>query len=112
LLREIARELGKAVSLILSILSLYALLGSAFFVPGSRCPDRLVGAFESLALATCMCFASGLLFRSTSRPEPPVTGTLPVRLFLWTLGGMVVMFLLSWYLETYYVPLLWKNQPH
>jgi hypothetical protein len=38
--------------------------------------------------------------------------TLPVRLFLWSLAGMALLFFLCWYLEEYYVPLLWKNQPH
>lgn len=105
-------ELGKALSFFMSILSLYALLVSAFFVPGSRWEERLVGSLLRIALAACVCFASGLLFRSTEPGEPPVTRTLPVRLFLWALAGMALLFFLSWYLEEYYVPLLWRNQPH
>jgi len=105
-------ELGKALSFVMSILSLYALLVSAFFVPGSRWEERLVGSLSRIALAACVCFASGLLFRSTEPGEPPVTRTLPVQLFLWALAGMALLFLLSWYLEEYYVPLLWRNQPH
>ena len=105
-------ELSKALSFVMSILSLYALLVSAFFVPGSRWEERLVGSLLRIGLAGCVCFASGLLFRSTEPGEPPVTSTLPVRLFLWALAGMALLFLLSWYLEQYYVPLLWRNQPH
>ena len=106
-------EVGKALSFFMSILSLYALLVSAFFVPGSRWEERLVGSLLRIALAGCMCFASGLLFRVSTEPgEPPVTRTLPVRLFLWALAGMALLFVLSWYLEEYYVPLLWRNQPH
>jgi hypothetical protein len=41
-----------------------------------------------------------------------VTRTLPVRLYFWALAGMTVLFVLSWYLEEYYVPLIWRNQPH
>ncbi len=117
-------ELGKALSFFLSILSIYALMVSAFFVPGSRWDERLAGSLLRIAVAACVCFASGLLFRQstsaastppenpTGHEEPPVTQTLPVRLFFWALAGMALLFFLSWYLEEYYVPLLWKNQPH
>ena len=105
-------EVGKAFSFIISILSLYALLVSAFFVPGSTWEDRLVDSLLRIALAGCVCFASGLMFRSGERAEVPLMRTLPVRLFLWSLAGMALLFFLCWYLEEYYVPLLWKNQPH
>jgi cation transport ATPase len=109
-------ELGKALSFFLSILSLYALMASAFFAPGSRWDERLAESLLRIAVAACVCFASGLLFRqstaSAASNEPPVIQTLPVRLFFWALAGMTLLFLLSWYLEEYYVPLLWKNQPH
>jgi len=111
------RELAKAVTLILSIVSLYALLGSAFFVPGSPWQTRLLTSIETLAMSACVCFASGLLFSLTEtsasgRSEPPVTQTLPVRLFFWSLGAMVLLFLLSRYLEVFYIPYIWKNQPY
>jgi hypothetical protein len=108
----VLRELARAVALILSIVSLYALLVSAFFVPASTWQTRLEGSIETLAMSACVCFASGLLFSITARSEPPVIRTLPVQLFWWTLGGTVLMFLLSRYLEVYYVPTLWKNQPY
>jgi hypothetical protein len=113
-------ELGKLLSLLMSILSLYALLASAFFVPGSPWDDRLLNSLERIVLAACICFASGLLFRTArdqqqgekADPAPDVLRTLPVQLFFWAIGGMVLLFTLSWYLEQYYVPLLWRNQPH
>ncbi len=105
-------EIGKAVSFFTSILSLYALLESAFLVPGTRWEERLAGSLLRIAVAGCVCFASGLLFRSSEQTHPPVIQTLPVRLFFWALAGMTVLFFLSWYLEEYYVPLLWRNQPH
>jgi hypothetical protein len=105
-------EIGKGVSLLMSILSLCALLESAFLAPGTRWEERLIGSLLRIALAGCVCFASGLLFQS-AEPEPAsVTRTLPVKLFFWALAGMAVLFVLSWYLEEYYVPLIWKNQPH
>jgi hypothetical protein len=123
-------EVGKAVSLIISILSLCALLESAFLIPGSRWEERLAGSLLRILVAGCVCFASGLIFQIRGRvpeqpaddpeeyteykedPDAPVTQTLPVRLFFWALAGMALLFFLSWYLEEYYVPLLWRNQPH
>lgn len=105
-------EMGKALSFFMSILSLYALLTSAFLVPGSHWDERLEGALIKIVLAACICFASGFLFSLSAKPEPPVMRTLPVKMFFWALAGMAVLFFLSWYLEAYYVPMLWRNQPH
>jgi hypothetical protein len=105
-------EIGKAVSLLMSILSLCALLESAFLIPGARWEERLVASLLRIALAGCVCFASGLLFRSADTEPASVTRTLPVRLFFWALAGMTVLFVVSWYLEEYYIPLIWRNQPH
>ena len=112
-------QVGKVASFILSLLSLHALLASAFFVPGTKWEERLFHAMVSLVLAGCICFASGLLFaadrHSASEPhltEPHLTETLPVRMFFWATGVMALLWVLSWYLEEYYVPLLWRNQPH
>ena len=104
-------DLGRATSLILSYISLYALLDSAFFVPATRWEDRLIASFSRIGFAACVCLASGILFRESQVPEIPLMRTLPVRLFLWTLLGASILFGLSWYLDVYYVPLLWRNQP-
>ena len=114
------RELAKIAALILTIISIYALLGSAFFVPGITWQTRLESAFETLIITTCICFASGLLFTLTdsstpTHAEPTITQTLahtlPVKLFFWSLGATVLLFLLSRYLEVFYIPYIWKNQP-
>ena len=108
-------ELSKALSFLLSILSLYPVMMSAFFVPGARWEERLALAFYKIALAGCVCFASGLLFSwpstESSKAQASLMSTLPVRMFFWAVAGMSLLFLASWYLEEYYVPLLWKNQP-
>jgi hypothetical protein len=108
-------DLAKAISLALSILSLYPVMMSAFFVPGTRWEDRLAMSLLKIALAACVCFASGFLFalrpRVNIRTFSAVFGTLPVRLFLLSMLAMTVLFIISWYLEEYYVPLLWRNQP-
>ncbi len=110
-------QIAKLVALALSILSLYALLVHAFFVPGSPWGDRLLDALAMLGLTASICFASGLIFEIPDRkfdpePLPRLTHTLPVRLFFWGVGLMAVMFLLSWFLAEYFVPMIWKNQPY
>ena len=50
-------QIAKFVALLLSILSLYFLLGHAFFIPGSPWQDRLLDALGILGLAAGVCFA-------------------------------------------------------
>jgi hypothetical protein len=108
--------LAKFLALTLSILSLCALLGHAFFVPGTTWPDRLIAGCAMLGLAACICFASGLIFEIPDRkfdPEPiRLSQTLPVRLFFWGAGLITAIFFLSWSLAEDFVPLIWKNQPY
>lgn len=98
-------DLARAASFLLSIVTLsWATLG-AFFVPGSHWQDRLTLASLRLALAACVSLFSGLLFSwrtGARRPlHQPLTSTLPVQLFFWTVTGIVVLFLSSWYLASY-----------
>jgi hypothetical protein len=98
-------ELTRALSFFLSLVSLYWVTVSAFFVPGSTLQDRLITALLRLAFAACASFFSGLLFAWPSgdrrRPHQPLMSTLPVQLFLWAIAGITVLFLGSWYLATY-----------
>jgi hypothetical protein len=102
-------EIGKSLSFFLSLISLYPLMASAFFVPGSRWQERLEISLPYIALAACLCFASGNLF---SRPSPDnpegesLITTLPVRLFFCALIGMAILFAVVGYLEVYYIPVL------
>ena len=107
------RELGRLAALILSVISLYALLGSAFFILGSHWQLRLERSIATLGITTCVCFASGILFTLTESPahQASLHRTLPVQLYYWGVGATVLLFLLSLYLEAYYVPYLYKNQP-
>lgn len=95
-------ELAKAISLLVSILSLYWVAISAFFVPGSQWHDRLWIAGLKLLAAAAICFYSGMIFSWPSRTNPTafqrLTSTTPVRLFFWALAGIAVLFALSWYL--------------
>jgi hypothetical protein len=103
-------DLAKALSFFLSILSLCPVVLSAFFVPGSQLEGRLVLALEWMALAGCICFLSGILFSQPWRAEAE-TGDhllqeLPVKMYLWTVGVVAILFVLSWYLEISFVAAL------
>lgn len=111
----IALELGKILSFFLSLMALWEAVMSAFFIPGTRWEQRLAASTLRIAIAGCICFASGLFYTMTARAQgarnPRLLSTFPVRMFFWTLLGMAILFALSWYLDAYYVPLLWRNQP-
>jgi hypothetical protein len=102
-------ELARPLSFFLSMLSLYPVLVAAFFVPGTRWEERLIAAVLHIALSGCMCLMSGLVFSRPS-PENPqgerLMSTLPVRIFIWAMVGMALLFALSWYLEENFVPLM------
>lgn len=108
-------ELAKVLSFFLTLLALLEAANSAFFIPGADWRDRLAASLLRIGVAGCLSFASGILFTISARayrvPVPKLMLTLPVRLFLWTLLGMAILFALSWYLDAWYVPLLWRNQP-
>jgi len=103
-------ELLQPISFFASLLSLYPVLLSAFFVPGTRWEERLEMALLRVALAGCICFTSGFLFAlpefARSGGREPILRTLPVRVFFCAVGGMTVLFLVSWWLDIYYVPLV------
>jgi hypothetical protein len=104
-------DLSKVVSFLMSILSLCALLDTAFFIPATRWEDRLIASLARIGFAGCVCLISGVLFHF-SQPQVPLARTLPVRLFVWTLSGFSLLFVLGWYLDVYYMPLFWRNLPH
>jgi hypothetical protein len=105
-------DLGRAVSFIGGIVMLYWVMLSAFFAPGMRWQEQLTECALRVALAACVCFASGLLFAwrpSTRQAVPSPLSTLPMRLFFWGLGAMAGFLALSWYIEEYYLPLARKG---
>src|SRR5690242_17456834 len=80
-------DLSKVVSFLMSILSLCALLDTAFFIPATRWEDRLIASLARIGFAGSVCLISGALFHF-SQPQVPLARTLPVRLFVWTLSGL------------------------
>jgi hypothetical protein len=105
-------DIARALSFFASMLSLYPVVVSAFFVPGSRWEDRMIVALARVGLAGCTCLLSGILFARPWQPNPHgehLLATLPVRVYLWTVAGVTVLFALSWYLDVSVVPWLWWN---
>ncbi len=107
-------ELTRTLSFFVSMLALYPVVVSAFFVPGSHWEDRLILAVARIGLAGCLALVSGILFARPWLYQDGVhrlLAALPVRIYLWTILGVAILFLLSWFLEEFYVPYLWKNLP-
>lgn len=100
-------EVAKPVTLIFCILSLYSVFDVAFLVPSIDTRQRICDSLFLLALAAVTSLISGLIFRdSTHEPEAVSTrlaATLPMQMFGWAASIMLVLFLVSWYLETYCV---------
>jgi hypothetical protein len=95
-------EAVKPIALLLCLLSLCGVFYTAFLVPAAGFEQRLLDSGVLLSLAAGICLASGMIFRdATPQGLEPVTRTLPVQIFCWATGGMAVLFLASWYLQTY-----------
>ncbi|MGB7439229.1 MAG: hypothetical protein WBR26_14295 [Candidatus Acidiferrum sp.] len=105
-------DLGRVFSFLFSILSLYSVMHTAFFVTATTWRERLIASIAQIVIAACICAFSGVLFRVHSHPAVPLSRTLPVVLFLWTLTAFLILFPLAWCLDTYYIPQLWRNQPY
>ena len=125
-------ELARPLSLLLCIFSIYGVFYSAFLMPAVSLEQRIWLSLELLSLAAAISIVSGFLFREPTpesdeplevewrawrarlsqqehwpddaRPAEPLLSTLPVQLFCWATGLMTVLFILAWYLETYYLP--------
>jgi hypothetical protein len=99
-------ELAKFASLLLSILSLDAVFHSAFLEPGSDVHQRLLPSLELLMLAAAICLASGAIFREweqrAGKRDASLVGSLPMQIFWWASGVMVLLFCLAWLLNLYF----------
>jgi len=106
-------ELAKPVALLLCLLSLVAVFHTLFFSiedphlilqPHQAFRDRIIDSLLLLALSAGICLLGGLVFReSEPDPHPSLATTLPMQLFYWGTGIMLVMFFLAWFLETHYI---------
>ncbi len=98
-------EVAKPVTLVFCILSLYALFHTAFLVPASDMHQRICDSLILLALAATISLIGGLIFQDPKHEQLPgrkrLTATLPVQLFCWGSGAMLILFIVSWYLENH-----------
>lgn len=106
-------DLLRPLSFLAGILSLFPVLLSAFFVPGTHWEERLEMALLRVGFSAGICLLSGALYArqsdSSSGRRQSVLSTLPVRVFLWALAGLSILFALTWYLDTYYMPIASRN---
>ena len=98
-------EVAKPITLLFSILSLYGVFHTAFLLPAADAEQRLSESLALLALAAGICLLSGLIFREAPENRDircdRLLATLPVQLFCWASTVMLILFLVSWYLETH-----------
>jgi len=98
-------ELARPVALLGCILSLLGVFRAAFLEPGSDVEQRITGSLGPLLLAVGIALAGGLIFQAGSHDRAGHSTSLidafPMRVFLWSIAGMLLLFLLSWYLEAH-----------
>jgi hypothetical protein len=105
-------EIARPVTLLASLLSLLAVFHTAFLGAETDFPQRMYDSAGVLLLAAGISLVSGMAFlsgkankRSGTSPTQltlaQITETFPMRIFFWTTGVMLVLFLLAWYLETH-----------
>jgi hypothetical protein len=102
-------ELAKFASLLLSILSLDAVLHSAFLEPGSNVQQRLLPSLDLLVVAAAVCLGSGYIFRAwdqkVGKRDASLARSLPMLIFWWGSGTIALLYALAWLLERYFLEL-------
>jgi len=97
-------EAVKPIAVLLCLLSLCAVFYTAFLIPASDLERNPWDTLFLLSLAAGISLAGGMIFReSTETADDSLVQTLPVQMFCWGVGLMLVLFLASWYLETHVV---------
>ena len=102
-------ELAKFASLLLGILSLDALLHTAFLEPGRNVEQQLLPSLQMLLLAGAVCLGSGYIFRiwqqKAGQRKATIAGSLPMLIFWWAGGVIALLFFFSWLVERYFLEL-------
>jgi hypothetical protein len=97
-------EAARPIALLLCMVALCALFHTAFLGPANVLEQRAWDSLTLLSLAAGICLASAMLFRDPGgEGAGSLLRTLPVQMFCWSVGLMVVLFVASWYLETHCV---------
>jgi hypothetical protein len=100
-------EVAKPLTLIVCILSLYSVFYTAFLDPVSDFDQRIWESLGLLAFAAGISLVSAWIFCEAEQAgrgiRSRLTATLPLQMFCWASGVMLVLFVVSWYLERYSV---------
>jgi len=98
-------ELARPAALLASMMSLLAVMHTAFFGSETDYRQRIYDSLGMLLLAAGIALIGGLLFEKSgeqARNSGPVAAlfhTFPVRIFIWTTGLIVALFLLARWIE-------------
>jgi hypothetical protein len=106
-------ELAKPVALLLCLLSLLMVFHTVFFTledphllpqPHQELRDRTLDSLVLLTLSAGISLISGLVFREAEPlPRPSLSSTLPLQIFYWATGIMLLLYPLASFLETHYI---------
>jgi hypothetical protein len=87
-------DLLRVCSFFVCLVALMHAATHVFFVSGLPWPHRLLLVAARLGLAACACLFSAQLF---AQPSEKLRRTLPMQLFAWSAGIILVLFAASWY---------------
>jgi len=102
-------ELATLAALLASLMSLLAVIHSAFFGSEMDFRQRIYNSLGMLLLAAGFALFAGLLIEGhregaqSSSPVAAIFRTFPVRAFFWTTRPIVALLLLAWWIEAYCV---------
>ena len=105
--RRVLRELLRPAALLASMISLLAVMHTAFFGSQTDYWQRIDDSLGLLLLAAGFALFAGLLFEKTgerargSDHVAAILRTFPVKIFFWTTGLIVALFLLARWIEAY-----------
>jgi cation transport ATPase len=105
--RALFLELARPAALLATMFSLLAVMHTAFFGSERDFHQRMYDSLGMLLLAAGFAFFAGLLFEGhgeatrSGGPVAAIVRTFPVRVFFWTAGLIVALFLLARWIEAY-----------
>jgi formate/nitrite transporter FocA (FNT family) len=96
------QEMAKPVALMLCMLVLCGVFYTAFLAPAASQEQTVWDSLILLSLAAGVCVSGGMLFREREQESiGSLLRTLPVQLFCWAVGLMLILFFSAQYLETH-----------
>jgi hypothetical protein len=95
-------EVAKPFTFVFCILSLYGVFYAAFLDPARDLDQRICDSLALLLLAAGISLVSGLIFREAESQvrNSRLASTLPVQMFCWASSLMLLLFVVSHYLES------------